>query len=185
LPLQRPRRIFRSSPAVVPSRRVFGVLATGITGGVALVLLGLIIGSTDLFGRAAPPLRAIAADAWSVAVVDGDTLRLRETVVRLLGVQAPERGQTCHGRDGSGFDCGVASANALADLVREHPVDCQLRGQDPMGRALAVCSAAGRDLNVALVAGGWARAGGGLPELASLEHEARAGHRGLWASDGL
>jgi len=183
LPLQRPRRIFRSAAIPAPSRGVARVLATGIIGGTALVLAGLLIASTDLFGHDTPAPRAIDADARAVSVIDGGTLRLRETVVGLLGIHAPDRGQTCHAANGAGFDCGVAAANALADLVREHKVDCQLKGQDRMGRPLAICNAGGRDLNVALVSGGWARADNSLPELASLESQARATRRGLWASE--
>jgi endonuclease YncB( thermonuclease family) len=154
-----------------------GVGGAAIAGAVVLAAM-----SSNLFGRATPPAGILAADPAQIAVVDADTLRLSDRVVRLSGISVPERGQTC--RDGSGqdFDCGVAAANALAALVRETSVDCQLRGSDGMGRALAVCQAGGRELNRALVDAGWARADSSSPALTAAETAARNQHRGLWAS---
>ena len=125
--------------------------------------------------------RELSAPAAEVAVVDGETLRLAESVVRLLGVAAPARGRDCRRGDGSTFDCGAASAKALAELVRDQWVDCRVFGEDPSGRPLAICQAAGAELNQALVARGWARATSQLPALGAEEAAARAQHRGLWA----
>jgi endonuclease YncB( thermonuclease family) len=163
-------------------------------------------------GRAAPvaelvPAAAahVAAEPAQVAVLDGDTLRLRDVVVRLLGISAPPRGENCRGPDGSGFDCGAAATNALAELVRAHAVECRLAGHDGMGRPLGVCEASGRQINRALVAAGYARAAaesrpeadplpapraaaGEAPpgllvvDLRSDEDQARAHRRGLWAA---
>jgi endonuclease YncB( thermonuclease family) len=157
-------------------------LTVGVGGAVCLAGLVLAVMSSDLFGRAPPPIGRVVADPAQIAVVDADTLRLSDRVVRLAGISVPERGQTC--RDGSGqdFDCGVAAANALAALVRETPVDCQLHGSDRMGRALAVCEAGGRELNRALVDAGWARADHAGPDLQAAETAARSDRRGLWAS---
>jgi endonuclease YncB( thermonuclease family) len=151
-----------------------GLLGTAFGAVVMLFLL-----PSDLFGRVPPLAGTITAAPELVAVVDGETLRLREMVVRLQGVAAPPRGLAC--RDGSGgvSDCGAASATALAALVRGHGVACRLHGRDSAGLAQGVCEAAGTELNHALVADGWARA------LASsgmnaAEAEARQAHRGLW-----
>jgi endonuclease YncB( thermonuclease family) len=180
VPLRRPRRIFRPAALPVPSR---GMAVTAALGLAVAGLATVILMSTNLFGRAPASSGSLDADAAQVAVVDGGTLRMKNRVVRLLGVAPPERGETCKARDGSGFDCGVAATNALAALVRETPVACQLRGQDPMGRPLAVCEASGTELNRALVAGGWARADREEPRLKSEEAAARTQRRGLWATD--
>jgi endonuclease YncB( thermonuclease family) len=182
LPLRRPRRIFRTGALPVPRRHVLMPLSLGVIGAVCAGGLVLAVMSSDLFGRAPAPAGQVAADPAHVAVVDADTLRLSDRVVRLLGISVPPRGRTC--RDGSGqdFDCGVAATNALAALVREAPVDCQVRGADRMGRALAVCEAGGRELNRALVDAGWARADDSSPTLEAAETTARSQRRGLWAS---
>ncbi len=204
--LRRPRRIFRSSP----SRPSFGLArlagsARPVHLGLgAVVLLGAAVLAFDgplssagplagvFAGRSAPSVRVEAA-AGDIAVVDGSTLRLAKQVVRLLGIETPERGQTCHaastmGAAVGGFDCGAAAAAALAALVREHKVACDVRDTDSMGRPLAICDAGGKELNLALVADGWARAGRarGLAgnraeDLKKAELLARSEHRGLWA----
>ena len=102
-------------------------------------------------------------------MVDGGTLRLRDRVVRLQGVEPPPRGTTCGPRDGSGEDCGAAATNALAALVREAPVACRITGEDRLGRPYGICQASGTELNRAVVAAGWARADRARPELKQAE----------------
>ncbi len=152
LPLRRPRRIFRPSALPAPSNRVGGTLVIGLVGAVAIGLALLTGLSSQMFGRVSPPPEHVTAGAGAVAVVDAGTLRLGSTVVRLVGIDPPARGQTCRAADGATFDCGVDAANALARLVRERDVDCRLQGSDGMGRALATCVAGGRDLNAAMAA---------------------------------
>ena len=182
MPLRRPRRIFRSAALPVPRRHVMKPLAFGLVGAVCAGGIVLAVMSSDLFGRAPPSAGQIAVDAAQIAVVDADTLRLSDRVVRLSGIAVPARGQTCRDGTGQDFDCGVAAANALAAMVRETPVDCRLSGADGMGRALAVCEAGGRELNSAMVDAGWARADRSSPSLKAAESQARSERRGLWAS---
>jgi endonuclease YncB( thermonuclease family) len=117
-----------------------------------------------------------------VAVVDAGTLKLRDRVVLLLGVDPPVHGATCRSRDGTGFDCGAAATNVLAALVRETRVACRLSGHDEMGRPFAVCEASGTELNSAVIAAGYARADQALPALKRDEDAARTEGRGLWAT---
>ena len=171
-----PRRIFRSTMAARSSRAGRALLAWTLAaaGTAALVMVGL---SSDLFGRAPPGPERLLAEPGQVAVVDGDTLRLAGQVVRLDGVQAPSRGDTCR----SGADCGGAATSALAGLVRDRKVECRLSGHDRLGRPYAACAANGRDLSSAIVASGWARASEARPALADLELRARQQGAGLWA----
>jgi endonuclease YncB( thermonuclease family) len=120
----------------------------------------------------------VTVPAARVAVVDGETLLLNETIVRLFGVSAPARGQACEG--GSGQDCGAAAAAALAGLVRDRDVTCQFAGRDREGFARGVCAAAGTELNRAQVAAGWARARGEAPALDDAQAGAKAARLGIW-----
>lgn len=170
-----PRRIFRGSAS---RRAPFGrtlVAAAAVIVGTAAI--GLTATSSDLFGRAPPPPSHIAADAHNIAVIDGDTLRLGDHVIRLRGVEAPDRGDKCRGD----MDCGGAATSALAGFVRGRRVECSLADHDSVGRPYAACSANGTDLSRAIVASGWARAQPGAPELADLELRARRQRAGLWA----
>lgn len=139
-----------------------------------LVTVGL---SSDLLGRVPPEPDRLSAEAGTVAVIDGETLRLDGHVVRLGGVEAPSRGDLCRG----GADCGGSATSTLAALVRDRRVECRLSGRDGAGRPFATCDANGMDLSRAIVASGWARAQPGAPALADLELRARRHGAGLWA----
>ena len=121
----------------------------------------------------------VTAPSARVAVIDGATLKLRDRVVLLQGVMPPSRGTTCGGQD-----CGAAATNVLAALVRDAPLDCRVTGMDDFGRAVAICRAGSTELNYAVIAAGWARAGKARPDLRQAEEAARTAGLGAWASDG-
>ena len=175
--MKQPRRIFNRSLTARSGRAGRAVFAWTLgavcVGGV--ITVGL---SSDLFGRGQPGLDHVGAEPSQVAVVDGDTLRLDGHVVRLAGIEAPGRGDTCMG----GADCGGAATSALAGLVRDRRVECRLSGHDRMGRPYGACDANGTDLSRAIVAAGWARAQPETPGLADLELRARRQGAGLWAA---
>ena len=164
-------------------------LVAGLLGTTAVGAMLLLVLPADLFGRAPALTGTIAAIPAQVAVVDGQTLRVGDTVVRLQGVAAPARGTTCLKADNSRFDCGAAASEALARLLRGQSVTCKLFGRDAAGFAQGLCEAEGRDLNRAIVASGWARARSESPAFAAAsfgdeESQARTAHRGLWQGGG-
>jgi endonuclease YncB( thermonuclease family) len=124
----------------------------------------------------------LSAPADKLAVIDGDTLRIGEHVVRLEGIAAPARGSVCRGTTAGDQDCGVAAANTLASLLRGNPVDCTVHGADQLGRPVAACLSAGVPLSQALVRRGWARAQ--TAALRQTEEAARADGLGMWHSLG-
>jgi endonuclease YncB( thermonuclease family) len=176
--LNHKRRIFRSSMGLASALPSVGMLlAAG--GGAATLLI-----AASLFVRSsnAPALvrenSHIFARADQLAVLDGNTVRVGDQVIRLEGIVAPARGEICHAADRSEVDCGSAAANALAALVRGRAVDCTIHGHDRQGRPFGACLAAGRPLSAALVEDGWARAS--AAELQEAEATARAAGRGVW-----
>lgn len=172
-----PRRIFRNTLAARSGRIGRTLLVgMGVAGVTSVVVMGAL--SSSLFGRASPEPEQLRADAGQVAVVGGDTLRLDGRVVRLSGVEAPDRGDTCR----NGADCGGAASAELARLVRDRRVECRLSGHDRLGRPYGDCVANGVDLSSAIVASGWGRAREDRPGLANLELRARQHGAGLWAT---
>lgn len=142
-----------------------------------LVMLVTVLRPGALMGSAprTPDWGALPAE---VRVVDGETLRLGDRVLRLYGVEAPARGQAC----GAVTDCGGLAAAELARLVRDRAVECRIQGQDRFGRAFGICRAGGVEVNGSLVTAGWASADAtAMPSLAPLEQAARAAGRGMWA----
>ncbi|MBX3530836.1 MAG: thermonuclease family protein [Rhizobiaceae bacterium] len=117
--------------------------------------------------------------AGAVRVVDGDTLEIAGQRVRLSGIDAFERDQSCR-RDNADYACGLEAHRALAALARDGGVSCAGRTVDRWGRLLAVCEARGRDLNALMVESGWALAWGGYD---GEEQSARLARRGAWGGE--
>lgn len=113
----------------------------------------------------------------SASVLDGDSLRLHGTEVRLVGVDAPERDQMCR-RNGMNWPCGDEAASALRNHVRGKSVTCEGADRDQHGRLLAVCRLGQADLNRWLVERGWAVSYGRYP---AEEERARQARRGIWS----
>ncbi len=123
-----------------------------------------------------------AADAGgAVRVVDGDTLRIGERRIRLHGIDAPERAQSCADAGGRRWRCGEEARAALERLLGGARPACAERDRDRYGRSVAVCSVGGRDLNRAMVAAGWAVAYTRYSrDYAGEEAAARRARRGVW-----
>ncbi|KAB2920799.1 MAG: thermonuclease family protein [Hyphomicrobiaceae bacterium] len=89
-------------------------------------------------------------------VVDGDTITVGDTRVRLEGIDAPEAAQTCKRRWVGSWSCGSAATTELARLVDGKQVVCERQGLDKYGRTLGVCFADGQDINASMVRRGYA-----------------------------
>jgi endonuclease YncB( thermonuclease family) len=92
----------------------------------------------------------------SVRVIDGDTIVVNDTRVRLEGIDAPESSQTCKRKWVGSWSCGSAATAALEKLVEGKTVSCEARGLDKYGRTLGVCFADGKDINALMVRQGYA-----------------------------
>jgi endonuclease YncB( thermonuclease family) len=130
-------------------------------------------------------------------VVDGDTLIVDGTRVRLFGIDAPESKQSCN-KDGGPYACGAASKQALERRIGGSNVRCTVKSNDMYGRSVAICYApslkgagsgnngstadASEDLNAWMVANGWAVSYRRYSKAyVGLEEEAQAAQRGIWA----
>lgn len=111
--------------------------------------------------------------------IDGDSLYVAASEVRLKGIDAPEGRQSCT-RNGVAWDCGNAAREELRRLIGGDAVTCEVSERDRHSRLLAYCSAGGRDLNAGMVAAGLALAYG---DYTSEEARARAQKRGLWSGE--
>lgn len=116
-------------------------------------------------------------ETGAASVVDGDTIRLGRTRVRLRGIDAPESAQLCR-KDGTDYACGRQARQALTKLIAGRPVSCDGSRLDRYGRLLGDCSAGDTNLNRQLVLAGWAVAYG---DFERDEAAARADGRGMWA----
>lgn len=130
---------------------------------------------------ACAPVPALAqAVSGPATAVDGDTLDLTGTRVRLFGVDAVELGQTCR-RGGEDWRCGEAARAQLSELVAGQEVSCEARDTDVYGRMVAVCRAGRVDLAQAMAWAGFAVALLDFSEAyAPSVDAARAQGGGIW-----
>lgn len=128
----------------------------------------------------APCVRA--ADINGVArVIDGDTIQIDGTHIRLFGIDAPERRQSCH-HHGEGYPCGERARAALIQLLGNDSVECTASGIDRYRRVVAVCFIRGADIGRAMVEQGWALAYRRYSrDYVNAEAEARRDARGIWS----
>lgn len=111
---------------------------------------------------------------------DGDSLRLGDDRIRLLGLDAPELAQDCAYADGRAWPCGRAARDRMAQLLAGGPADCRPEDVDQYDRLLATCLVAGHDLGSTMVAEGLAVASG---RYWVEEAAARRDRLGIWAGD--
>jgi endonuclease YncB( thermonuclease family) len=115
------------------------------------------------------------------AVVDGDTISIGGTRIRLQGTDAPEWEQTCDDAKGASWPCGTKAARELGALIKGVTLTCKTSDFDQYDRVLAECFLPdGTNVNVWLVRQGWAVAFGRSRLYTSAEAEAKAAKRGLW-----
>lgn len=122
------------------------------------------------------------ADIQGVAsVIDGDTIEIHATRIRLNGIDAPESAQPCQDARGKTWRCGQKAALALADRIGRQTVSCRQTDTDRYGRLVADCFAGGENLNRWLVSQGWAVAYRQYSTAyVEAEDSARAAGRGIW-----
>lgn len=110
-------------------------------------------------------------------IIDGDSLRVAGTEIRLKGIDAPEYRQNCQ-RNGQSWACGEEAARKLLVHLKGRSVNCKGHEHDEHDRLLAICRTGDMDINEWLVANGWAVSYEGYP---AAEQIARNAKKGIWS----
>ena len=119
---------------------------------IALIFIALLLLSVT-------PGISLAQDISGKArVVDGDTIWIGKTKIRLHGIDAPEMKQTCRTSKGKKQFCGQLAKQALQRLVKGQDVTCKGNKRDRYKRLIAVCYVGPFNLNEQMVTDGWAMA---------------------------
>jgi endonuclease YncB( thermonuclease family) len=126
-----------------------------------------------------------AADITGKArVVDGDTIWIGETKIRLHGIDAPEMKQTCRTSKGKEQLCGQLAKQALQRLIQGQDITCKGDERDRYGRLIAVCYTGPYDLNAKMVRQGWALAYRRYSmDYVDDENAAKVARKGLWRGE--
>lgn len=147
-----------------------------------LLLMGmLVLGCQAPASAPLPPTPAMKGLVASYAV-DGDTLQLAERRIRLMGIDAPEMGQTCQDANGAPWFCGRQARDHLA-LLMQGGITCETTSHDRYGRELARCiNAGGQDIAAEMTRQGWAVAYIRYSRAYEPEEQAaRNAKAGIWA----
>ena len=105
------------------------------------------------------PVGTLAGDSISGKphIIDGDTIRIDNTKIRLHGIDAPEAKQTCTD-NGMEWHCGEEATLALIRFIGNRRIICKGDKRGRYGRLIAVCYVDSIDLNAKMVRQGWALA---------------------------
>ena len=96
-------------------------------------------------------------------IASGDTVKVSSLAVRLAGVEAPDRSQTCLKPGNRRWDCSAAARDALSKLVRGKRITCTLTGDDAAGIRAGNCrTSTGTDIAAELVRNGHVFAASGF-----------------------
>jgi endonuclease YncB( thermonuclease family) len=87
-------------------------------------------------------------------IVDGDTVEIGQTKIRLVGIDAPETDQICLSANGENWACGVTARDELIRHSNGQLWECTMTGTDQYGRSLANCLIEGEDVSKWMVRSG-------------------------------
>ena len=116
-------------------------------------------------------------------IIDGDTIDIAGTRIRLAGIDAPESDQTCTDAGNRLWGCGRVATQEITRYIAGRPLTCHASGLDRYRRVLAVCALPdGSDVNAWMVQQGWALAYIDYSDAyRPQEGEAQAAARGIWS----
>ncbi|MFN4355021.1 thermonuclease family protein [Parvibaculum sp.] len=150
-PLRQARRLFLGRRPPSP----LAILLGRRHGGFVLFLLAA-FAAAIIFTDSPPPAPALH---YAISVYDGDTIRLGQERIRIVGLDTPELGH----RAECEFEALAAerAKQALIGEIARGNVELQRQGTDRYGRTLARVTVDGRDVADTLIAQGLARPYGG------------------------
>ncbi len=122
-----------------------------------------------------------------VLVVDGDSLRIGATDIRLKGIDSPEYNQYCFDKNKNKYNCGTMATKYLQELISNKEVDCVEHSKDRYKRSLCTCYVLNKDgakefsINAQMVKSGWAVAYmAGKKDYEVYQKKAIKQKRGMW-----
>lgn len=119
----------------------------------------------------------------NASVIDGDTIEIHGSRIRLHGIDAPEAGQTCL-QNNKAYRCGQKAALFLDTLIGSSTVSCEKKDTDRYDRTIAECFSGAINLNESMVRNGWALAYQKYNhDYISAENIAKNEKLGMWAGE--
>jgi endonuclease YncB( thermonuclease family) len=144
--------------------------------------LPILLGMIALLSQ---PSIALANDIQGQArIVDGDTIWIGETKIRLHGIDTPEMKQECKDANGNPWMAGKDATEYLKSLTDGKEVTCSSHGNDRYGRMIGSCEVGEMDINREMVVAGLARAYRKYSKRYLYEeHRAMKNKAGMWGGE--
>jgi endonuclease YncB( thermonuclease family) len=114
-------------------------------------------------------------------IVDGDTVYLGTTRLRLVGIDAPESDQLCLDAGAKVVTCGLEAKNRLSSYSAGRSWTRTVSGGDPYGRSVATCFIGQEDVSSWLVRNGLALAYRQYSLAYVRDEEPAPIRRGMWS----
>ena len=96
------------------------------------------------------PEKIIAAKGKNVKIIDGDSIFIGKTEIRLEGIDAPEYFQECYDAEDNPYPCGKLARRALEKMVSAR-LECHRITIDKYHRAVCICYDNGVNINLKMV----------------------------------
>ena len=122
-------------------------------------------------------------------IIDGDTIKINSKKIRLHGIDAPEKEQTCKKpyliigifSFTKSYSCGQVSTDKLIKKINNQIIKCKIKNVDRYNRLIGECYKRNENLNAWLVSNGYAVAYRKyskkyIPD----EKNAKNNNRGIW-----
>ena len=125
-------------------------------------------------------------------VIDGDTIKINKDKVRLHGIDAPEKKQTCQRyfltisfiTFKKNYECGIMSKKKLQKFIENKSIKCLIRGKDIYKRKIGTCYKKKININSWMVRNGYAVAYKKYSKKYIIfEEEAKKNKIGLWQGE--
>ena len=116
-------------------------------------------------------------------VTDGDSIKVDDKKIRLMGIDAPEYSQTCFDANYEEYACGKASKEFLMKLANNKEVKCYYAKFDKYNRYLSECYVGEAMINQEILRNGMGVTytfGPTDQEMTRLEAEAQEKKIGIW-----
>ena len=133
------------------------------------------------------PAAQAASFSGAARVIDGDTLDIGDRRVRIFGIDAPERAQTCTRDAGRDWACGDWATSEMKRRYGGRALICTEVDRDRYGRTVARCrDTTGADVAQVLTTAGAAFAYRRYShDYVDAERKARAAGVGVWAGTAM
>ena len=149
---------------------------------ITLFVIAAVIPNNKKFFPVQPAKKYQSISGFAL-IVDGDSIKINNQNIRLIGIDAPEYQQKCFDKNMQQYQCGMVAMNFLKNLISKQYIICQYHKKDIYNRILGECQLNKININQRMVAEGWAilydfpRAS---KEMQKLEIEAKKHKKGLW-----